>query len=301
MLSLPSLISPLNITPPSLQKRARPLLGTVVEIAMCGVDETAFMRASNAAFSRIEAIHQLMSFHEHTSDLSAIARAKKNATFPISPDTWKTLALALDIEARSNGIFNPTIASELVKRGLLPAPASDGENHMPPQSSLKKSITLEENFHIHVRTPVWIDLGGIAKGYAVDAAVDALIAHEIPHGMVNAGGDLRVFGDIEQVVSVRIPHAPTTVLPIASLRNLGCATTARYYSSHVDGAIVGARSIAAAHYDSVSVMAPSCAVADALTKVVWLGDPHSPEIHKTLKHFKANAALINSAGIVHRL
>jgi len=123
---------------------------------MCSVDEAAFMRASDAAFSRIEAIHQVMSFHEHTSDLSAIARAKKNAIFPISPDTWKTLALALDIEARSNGIFNPTIAPELVKRGLLPAPARDGENHMPPQSSLKKSITLEENFHIHVRTPVLI-------------------------------------------------------------------------------------------------------------------------------------------------
>ena len=291
----------MNIALPDLRKRAKPLLGTVVEIAMCGVDEAAFMRASNAAFSRIDAIHQVMSFHEHTSDLSAIARAKKNAIFPISPDTWKTLALALDIEARSSGIFNPTIAPELVRRGLLPAPVPDAENHMPPQGSLRKSITLEENFHIHVRTPVWIDLGGIAKGYAVDAAVDALIAHEISHGMVNAGGDLRVFGDIEQVVSVRNPHAPTTVLPIASLRNLSCATTACYYSSHVDGAIVGARSIAATHYDSVSVMAPSCAVADALTKVVWLGDPHSPEIHKALKHFKANAALINSAGIVHRL
>ena len=306
------MLSPLNRTPQGLRKRAKPLLGTVVEIALSGVDEAAFMRASDAAFARVETIHQAMSFHECASDLTAIARANRGDVLSISPDTWKTLALALDIEARSGGIFNPTIAPELVKRGLLPVPVAPpapfttpapipNDKQIPQRSSLNESISLEENFYMRVRAPVWIDLGGIAKGYAVDAAVDALIAHKVPHGVVNAGGDLRAFGDDEHVVSVRIPNAPHTVLPIASLRNLSCATTARYYAANVDGTIVGTRSIAAAHYDSVSVMAPSCAVADALTKVVWLGNPHSLEIREMLRHFKANAALINSAGRVHRL
>ncbi len=322
------MLNPLSRTPPGLRKRAKPLLGTVVEIALNGVDEVVFIRATNAAFARVETIHQAMSFHECAGDLTAIARANSGDAFSVSPDTWKTLALALDMEARSGGIFNPTIAPELVKRGLLPTPTPahthapfptslpiPNDKQIPQQSSLKESISLEENFYVRIHKAVWIDLGGIAKGYAVDAAVDALIAHEVPHGIVNAGGDLRAFGDVEHAVSVRIPSAPHTVLPIASLRNLSCATTARYYAADVDGAIVGVRSAAAINYDSVSVIAPCCAVADALTKVLWLGDPHSLEIREMLRHFKANAALLkanaallkanatplDSAGIVCRL
>lgn len=286
---------------PSLRKRAKPLLGTVVEIAISDVGEDVFILATDAAFARIEEIHRAMSFHESTSDLIAIANAMAGQVLSISPDTWKTLALALKIEARSNGLFNPTIAPELVKRGILPSP-SQNNHHQPAQSdSLKNSIALEDNFHIRIQSAVWIDLGGIAKGYAVDEAVTALIKHGVPNGVVNAGGDLRAFGEIERVVSLRIPSAPHCVLPVASLHNLSCATTARYYSADTEDSIVGARSKAAENYDSVSVMAPSCAVADALTKVLWLGGPNSIEIPELLLHFKANAALINLVGVLHRL
>ena len=286
---------------PLIRKRAKPLLGTVVEITVSGVGEDVFILATDAAFARIEKIHRAMSFHESTSDLATIANAKAGAIFSISPDTWNTLALALKIETYSNGLFNPTIAPELVKRGILPSP-SQNNYHPPTQSgSLKNSIALEDNFHIYVQSAVWIDLGGIAKGYAVDEAVAALVKHGAPNGVVNAGGDLRVFGEIEHAVSVRIPSAPHCVLPAVSLHNLSCATTARYYSANTKSSIIGTRSKAAANYDSVSVIAPSCAVADALTKVLWLSGPDSAEIRKMLLHFNANAALIDLAGVLYRL
>ncbi len=286
---------------PLFRKRAKPLLGTVVEIAISGVGENVFILATDAAFARVEAIHRAMSFHESTSDLTTIANAKAGQVFSVSPDTWKTLALALKMEAHSIGLFNPTIAPELVKRGILPSPIHNHYHHPMQSGSLKNSIALEDNFHIRIQNSVWIDLGGIAKGYAVDEAVATLAKHGALNGVVNAGGDLRVFGEIEHTVSVRVPCSPHMVLPVARLRNLSCATTARYYSADTEGSIVGARSKTAANYDSVSVMSPSCAVADALTKVLWLGGPDSIEIREMLLHFKANAALIDLVGVLHRL
>ena len=295
-------LEPADVTAsPLIRKRAKPLLGTVVEIAVCSVNDAIFIRATDAAFARVAAIHHAMSFHESTSDLIAIANAKAGQVLSISPDTWKTLALALKMEAHSNGLFNPTIAHELVRRGILPSPIRNHHHHPVQSGGLKNSIALEEDFHIRIQSPAWIDLGGIAKGYAVDEAVATLAKHGALNSVVNAGGDLRVLGEIEHAVSVRVPSAPHLVLPVASLRNLSCATTARYYSDDHEGSIVGARSKAAANYDSVSVMAPSCAEADALTKVLWLGGPDTIEIREMLLHFKANAALIDLVGVLHRL
>jgi FAD:protein FMN transferase len=278
-----------------LRKRAKPLLGTIVEIAIQIDDELEFVKATDAAFARIAEIHHAMSFHEITSDLSAIANAAPNTTLRISPDTWKTLSLSLEIEALSNGVFNPTVAPQLVQRGVLPLPGNGG---IPATtSSLADSISLEDNNHIRILKRVWIDLGGIAKGYAVDEAVAALQWHNVKAGVVNAGGDLRVFGDLEHTVAVRVPSQPNQVIVIAKLKKLSCTTSAMYYAA--GEAIVGARDDA--RYKSVSVIASPCAVADALTKIVWLKNINSAEVIATLNHFNAHAALLDGAGQLTRI
>lgn len=283
------------LSAPHLRKRAKPLLGTVVEIAIQNKDEVAFVIATDAAFARVEQMHRAMSFHEATSDLSAIANAAANTTLRISPDTWKTLLLSLEIEALSHGVFNPTVAPMLVQRGILPSP--DNSEILAASSSLAETISLEDNNHVRILQRVWIDLGGIAKGYAVDAAVATLQAHGVKAGVVNAGGDLRVFGDLEHAVAVRVPSQPNQVIAIAKLKNLSCATTAMYYAAAET--IVGTRD--RAQYESVSVIAPSCAVADALTKIVWLKNIGTAEVITSLNHFNAHVALIDGAGQLTRL
>lgn len=188
---------------PATRQRAKPLLGTLVEIRVDCDDEASFIAATDAAFARIENIHRAMSFHEPTSDLQAIARSRGGVYVSIDPDTSHVLQLALQLESDSDGIFNPTIAPTLVRNGLLPRPI--GSSCMPKQSTLASSIRVETPGAIHVLQPVWIDLGGIAKGYAVDAATQALIEHGILSGVVNAGGDLRVFGPSEQHIHLRHP------------------------------------------------------------------------------------------------
>jgi FAD:protein FMN transferase len=282
-----------------LRKRAKPLLGTIVEIAIQTEDETAFVKATDAAFTRIAEIHHAMSFHARTSDLSAIANAAPNTTLRISPDTWKTLSLSLEIEALSKGAFNPTVAPMLVQRGVLPPPGNGEINGEIPAatSRLTDSISLEDNNHLRILKRVWIDLGGIAKGYAVDEAVAALQLHNVKAGVVNAGGDLRVFGDLEHTVAVRVPSQPNQVIAIAQLKNLSCATSAMYYAAAET--IVGCRD--QAQYESVSVIAPSCAIADALTKIVWLKNINRAVVIDMLNHFNAHVALLDGAGQLTRI
>jgi thiamine biosynthesis lipoprotein len=118
---------------------------------------------------------------------------------------------------------------------------------------------------LRLRAPVWLDLGGIAKGYAVDRAVAALRRAGLAAGAVNAGGDLRVFGAQEETVFVRSPFDAGALWPVAALRDAACATSA-------SGAVAarGARGVRAAAPRSVTVFAPTACAADALTKVVWL-------------------------------
>lgn len=281
-----------------LRRRAKPFLGTLVEIAASARSEAQFVQATDAAFERIAQVHRAMSFHEPSSDLRAIARAPSQSVLAIAPDTWNTLALALDMEAASDGIFNAAIAPALVSRGLLPPP--DGAQ-TPQAPSLREGIALESDFGIRILAPVWIDLGGIAKGHAVDLAVAALTAQGIESGVVNAGGDLRVFGPLTQALSVRWPAHPTQAVTIARITDLSGATSGGYFLN-VDAAAIAHPGMVGHREgpspDSVTVIAPRCAVADALTKVLWL---RGPDAQAVLRRYDAQAVLIDRLGHITRI
>ena len=199
-------------------RRAKPLLGTLVSIDVDGVDEARFIEASDRAFARVAAIHAAMSFHEAGSDLRAMARARTGDTLPLHAETCAVLQLALAFETQSGGAFNACCAATLVARSLLPAP----DDASPPQAStLAEAIELLPDDRVRVLRPAWIDLGGIAKGYAVDQAVLAMRRAGCASGWVNAGGDLRVFGEaaLETVAGPFGVHiggsAPDTTAPTA--------------------------------------------------------------------------------------
>lgn len=290
---------------PGWRSRVKPLLGTLVEISIPYYGEGALLSATELAFSRIEVIHHAMSFHESTSDVRAIARARAGDVVRVSIDTFQTLLLAREIERDSRGSFNPTIAPELVARGLLPAP--DERVQIPTPTTLATSIALESADTVRIIAPVWIDLGGIAKGYAVDAAVAALEAAGVAEGVVNAGGDLRVFGANRHTLALRLPSSPTESIKVAELHGLSCATSGGYWHDMVNPsltgthpAIVGPQAGEASRTLSVSVIAHRCAVADALTKVLWLRGHDDPVSAKLLAQHHACAVLLDAAGNVTR-
>ena len=147
-------------------------------------------------------------------------------------------------------------------------------------------MAVDENGRVHFRRPVTIDLGGIAKGFAVDRAVDALKKAGAISGIVNAGGDLRVFGDDARAVQIRHPLDPGRTAGTVRLRNRALATSARYFAPAL---FDGRTRQALPDETSVTVAAPDCLTADALTKIA-LGSREETTV--LLAQYEADAFLL---------
>jgi thiamine biosynthesis lipoprotein len=119
--------------------------------------------------------------------------------------------------------------------------------------------------------PLWLDLGGIAKGYAVDAALAELREAGCTEGLVNAGGDLAVFGPRAEPVALRCGgKAAAQAIPVLELADGAAASSATTgEAGTAAGAhFAGAGGARAPGGRFVTVAAPTCLAADALTKVV---------------------------------
>src|SRR5262245_49914085 len=106
-------------------RRARPLLGTFVEIAAVGSDRSELDAAVEAAFAAIAKVHRLMSFHEPASDVSRLNRAAAMRPVRVEAWTWDVIAAAVDLNRRSHGAFDIAVAPLLQDAGLLPSTAAD--------------------------------------------------------------------------------------------------------------------------------------------------------------------------------
>jgi thiamine biosynthesis lipoprotein len=188
----------------------------------------------------------------------------------INPWTWHVLKYAEELSSKSNGVFDITIGRELVKLGYLPRP-----NKRFGRGGSWEDIVLDDECKVRFRRPVVVDLGGIAKGFAVDRAVEALKDNGVTAGIVNAGGDLRVFGPGSQLVCVRHPAEPIRTAGAVRLRERALATSGIYFGRRrfrgkcVGPLLDGHTGRAVRAFVSVTVGAAECMTADALTKIVF--------------------------------
>jgi FAD:protein FMN transferase len=281
----------------------RPLLGTLVEIR-AGGPESRVNDGIAAAFAAIERVQRLMSFHEADSDVSRINAAPVGREVAVDRETYCVLHCALDLGHRSDGAFDITIAPSLVAAGFLPYPRLSGPLPTSASATLADSarfsdLELLPAGAVRWRKKGWIDLGGIAKGYAVDVAVAALRSQGMTHGLVNAGGDLRGFGGQPWPIQIRAPEQPTMLLNAGSLCDAAIATSAGYFSSARAGSTMiapivdPARRRCVAWNSSISVVAGHCMAADALTKVVRLAPAALPAL---LDHYDAQTVIVDANG-----
>ncbi len=228
-------------------RRARPLLGTFVEIvAFAGgrgaVGRAAVDSAIDKAFDAIATVHRLMSFQERESELSRYNRGQRCGLHPWTEDV---LAVAANLRRRSAGAFDAGCGG------------------------------------------LGTDLSGIAKGFAVDRAVDVLKSAGMSRGIVNAGGDLAVFGDEAVEVGVRDPADRARLAAMVALSDEAFASSGRMLDP--------ATRRPATTCDGASVRAPSCMIADALTKVVGVaGETARP----LLRELGASALLFRDGRMV---
>jgi thiamine biosynthesis lipoprotein len=252
-------------------RRCRPLLGTFVEIAATHASTRQAHRAVDAAFDEVSLVHRRMSFHDPESDVSRLNREALDQAVAVHPATFEVLRWAGTIAEGSDGCFDVTAAAELVRRGILPRPWSP---HEPCRDGSWRDVELLDDSRVRFHRPVWIDLGGIAKGYAVDRATERLGALGATQACVNAGGDLRVMGSATERVRLRptaASDAPAAVVEVAngSLASSGCGVREPHDLESFPGLHVhGAHQRSTGSRTFACVMADRCVIADALTKVV---------------------------------
>ena len=245
--------------PPAWHRRARPLLGTLVEVGVpaCG-GAGQVQRAIDAAFAAIQLAQDCLSRFDPNSDLSLFHALGRGERVRLRPVTRDVLAAARELQGASGGLFDISIGTA-------------------PEGWVVEGAEL-----VKLQDRVRLDLGGIGKGHAVDLAMQALISCGCNKGWINAGGDLRAFGDIETPIHLRHEDRGG-VRSFAMLRDGAFATSV--FGPGRRAPLIG-QSANCSTTVHVSVAAPRCLWADALTKVVAAsGDPG----HRLLAHYDACA------------
>jgi FAD:protein FMN transferase len=246
------------------------MLGTFVEIDAPG-DDGRVKAAVDEAFRVIEEVQRRMSFHDPESDLSRLNREARCRAVRVHPSTWFVLTKAMEIAAASDGAFDPSVVTV-----LDPGSTQSSIGNADIDYGNWSNVEFLSQYRIRYSRPLRLDLGGIAKGFAVDMAIEALQAFGLNAGLVSAGGDLRAFG-ADYLVHLRHPGGPTGLLPPVLLREEALATSANTFSrsgespEEIAHLVEPHSKVLWRGNGSVTVRSPSCMVADALTKVVLFG------------------------------
>jgi len=221
-----------------LARRARWQMGTLVEVA---ADLPAV--ALEPAFAGVQRVDARMSTFRADSDLSRLNRAQPGVRVPMHADTLHVLRAALALHALTDGAFD----------------AACGSGGRTAGFAVARDEAWRTGAHVHV------SLDGIAKGFAVDVGVAALLSVGATRGWVNAGGDLRVFGALSLPVEQRAGGGARRLL----LCNRAMATSEYGAGRRVTSAsTLHGRCGRVPRSYGATVIAHQCMIADALTKAV---------------------------------
>lgn len=260
-----------------------------VRIVLYARDETNAKAASSAALARIRQLNAVMSDYDPTSEVRRLsATSGAGQAVKVGDDLWRVLTRAKEISALSGGAFDVTVGPvvRLWRRArrqeVMPSPqrlaqakAAVGYQAMELDES-SQAVRL-------TRPEMWIDLGAIAKGDAVDQALKVLADHGIRSALIDAGGDIGLSdappgrpGWVIGVAPLELTAKPSVFL---SLANVSIATSGdswqfveiegRRYSHLVDPRT----GMGLTDHSSVTVIAPDTITADGLASAVSVLGP----------------------------
>jgi thiamine biosynthesis lipoprotein len=175
----------------------QPHMGTIFRIVVYAADEKQARQACQAAFQRIAQLDNTMSDYKEDSELMRVCREAAGKPVKVSPDLFGVLVAAQEIAQASDGAFDVTIGPvvRLWRRARRQQQLPDAKQlEMARQLVGYQKLRLDRQHQtVELAQPGMIlDLGGIGKGYAADAALAVLVQHGLPRALVAAGGDIRV-------------------------------------------------------------------------------------------------------------
>ena len=245
--------------------RLRPALGTLVSIEATAPSEALAERAVAAGFGAIRAVESRLHPTRPGSDLARLNHAGPGGRLPVHPSTATILRLCRELHRDSCGCFDPALPGRGSVMHWLPAGLGA----------------------VIVKRRACVDLGGIAKGYAVDLAVEAMRRAGAINGLVNAGGDLRVFGARAWPIWLRSSSDAASELLLRDCALAASDPAALDRPPEHRGYYAGRKHGASRQFPAVTVLAPSAAVADALTKVLMQAAPARAAAMLALYHARA--------------
>lgn len=173
-------------------------MGTLVRIEVAAPDSPTTRAALDAAFAAIDEVVAVMSEWERDSDISRVNAAAGDAPVEVDPALVEVLLAARDVSVASAGAFDVTWAP------LRHVWCFDAGCELPDPTRLAAAVALVDYTQVDIdpvastvslaRPGMEIGLGGIAKGYALQAAGDALLAHGLSDWLIDAGGDVYAHG-----------------------------------------------------------------------------------------------------------
>jgi thiamine biosynthesis lipoprotein len=292
-------------SPPEVVSDTRLLMDTVVSVSLWGVDEPVAAPLFDAAFTELEAVDREMA-RRPGSPLGVLNSAGGGA---VTAATGQVLAASLDWSRRTRGAFDPTTAALLDLWDILAGP------HPPPsperlaearQGVGWERLTLSADQRRVSLGGTRLDLGGIAKGYAIDRAAEALRRGGARDFLVNAGGDLFVSGSKAGEpwrVGIQHPRRPEELLQVVAPAGGALVTSGDYERSYNwEGVlyhhILDPRSGEPARgCQSVTVWAPRAMDADALATAVFVLGPEEG-LALVEREPDAEALVVTAAGRV---
>jgi thiamine biosynthesis lipoprotein len=271
------------------------LMDTLVSISTYGTDTDFLKQASEKAFSEIRRIADLTNrFPEpgtiasQTSDVVRINEMAGIKAVVVDEDVFRMLELAQEYNRLTEGAFDITIGPVMDLWGF-----GRKTQKIPTPEELQKVLALVDSRKLILNEKTYsaflsqkgmsLDLGAMAKGYAVEKAVQILKEQGIDQAMVNAGGNIRVLGQKEEKklwkVGIRDPRNVSALVGILSLQDESAVTSGDYNRSvQINGEtfhhiISSQTGYPATHNMSVTVITQDSFKADLLSTVLFLLPP----------------------------
>lgn len=263
-------------------QREEAIMGTRVAVELWSEDAGLATRAMDAVMAEMRRTDELMSTYKPESQLSAVNAHAFERPVQVDPEIVDVVERSFDFSRMSDGAFDITYASV----GYL----YDFRAHRRPTDVQvaaalagvdyrQVAVDRKRNTIRFLRPGVRIDLGGIAKGYAVDRCIEILQGLGIEHAMVNAGGDTRLLGDRRGkpwIVGIRDPRSEGRMVTRLPLENEAISTSGdyeryfeedgvRYHHILVPGTGQAARGVR-----SVTIIGPDATLTDGLSTTVFV-------------------------------
>lgn len=284
------------------------MMGTVIALEIDSQHQQRAHSCAEQVFDEFNRIEQLMSPYIEQSEISQINIKAGEQAVAISPELFDLIKTSIKFSELSDGAFDISFASigyQYDYRNKIQPDEKHIQQALP--SVNYRNIRLDANTIRFTQPGMRIDLGGIAKGYAVDRAIDLLQKCGITSGIVSAGGDSRIIGDKQGrpwIIGIQHPRNKETYALRIPLTNTAISTSGdyeRYFLTNDERIhhIINPRTGHSANKSwSASVIGPDATTTDALSTTLFiLGAEKGIQLIEKMQNL--DAIMIDANGKVH--